>query len=169
MLLSIETQPRSAKAPRGFCISEPRKMDRPKAHERFCSQRSGARHRGIEWKLTFDEWLAWWGADLDRRGPGTSDLVMCRKADSGPYALGNIEKGTPRDNRKTRANIQWRSASENAASERERYADALMWAKSKESGNDYESLSEDEITIHNMFSIPNSRKAFFGRYKADKR
>ena len=68
---------------------------------KFLSQRSGARSRRIEWCLTFEEWLAWWGDDIGRRGRGKNNLQMQRLGDTGPYALGNIVKGTPKENTAT--------------------------------------------------------------------
>lgn len=76
-------------------------MDREKVKRAFASQRNGARRRGIRWELTFDQWLTWWGADLARRGQSPESLHLQRVADTGPYALGNIRKGHPRDNSKT--------------------------------------------------------------------
>lgn len=48
--------------------------------------------------MTFDEWLEWWGDDLDKRGRHRDSLVMARHGDKGPYALGNIKKITARAN-----------------------------------------------------------------------
>ena len=53
--------------------------------------------------MTFKQWLDWWGEDLDQRGRGGHELSMQRPCDSGPYALDNIRKGTPKDNGRTRA------------------------------------------------------------------
>lgn len=55
--------------------------------------------------MTFDEWCAFWGNDLEKRGKRADCLVMCRFHDSGPYAIGNIKKAYPRDNNKTARNI----------------------------------------------------------------
>ena len=69
----------------------------------YQSQKSGATARGIEWKLTFREWRDWWGDDIDKRGRGANQLQMQRFNDSGPYAIGNITKGTPKQNAATAA------------------------------------------------------------------
>lgn len=69
--------------------------------KKFQSQRSGAMTRRIGWELTFEQWLEWWGDDVDRRGRGPNDLQMQRINDAGPYALGNIVKGTPKQNAAT--------------------------------------------------------------------
>ena len=81
-------------------------MDIAKAKQAYRTQKRGARHRGIEWQLTFEQWQEWWGEDLPKRGRGRNDLSMQRPCDSGPYALGNIRKGTPKDNARTRAAMQ---------------------------------------------------------------
>jgi hypothetical protein len=58
----------------------------------FQEQRSGAKKRGIEWQLTWEEWLQWWQRTgcLDKRGKNKGQYVMCRFGDTGPYALDNI-------------------------------------------------------------------------------
>jgi len=60
----------------------------------YQKQKASAKHRGIEFKLTFEEWLQFWGNDLEKRGRGLHDLVMSRKGDKGAYEIGNIEKKT---------------------------------------------------------------------------
>jgi hypothetical protein len=78
-------------------------MDIAKAKQAYRNQKYGAKRRGIEWQLTFEQWLEFWGDDLPERGRGRHNLSMQRPCDSGPYALGNIRKGTPKDNGRTRA------------------------------------------------------------------
>lgn len=92
-------------------------MDIKQARARFSSQKRGAARRGVGWELTFQQWLDWWGEDLDRRGPGIDQLQMQRKLDTGPYALGNISKGHPKQNSRT-----------HFAMERNRKADAAKRA-----------------------------------------
>lgn len=93
-------------------------MNRAAAFRKYCSQRAGANKRGVGWELTFEQWLEWWGADLDKRGRGTSNLQMQRLADTGPYKLGNIRKGTPLQNMKTKGRMQRLRATLKAAEER---------------------------------------------------
>ena len=89
-------------------------MDLEKALRQFHSQKHAAIRRGIGWELTFKQWLEWWGEDYRRRGRGQNQLQMQRRLDSGPYAPGNIVKGTPRQNQRTRsAVLQNRRALEN--------------------------------------------------------
>ena len=78
-------------------------MDTSKARSAYLSQKSNAARRGIEFHLTLEQWMEFWGDDLARRGPGRYELGMQRPCDSGPYAVGNIRKGTPKDNGRTRA------------------------------------------------------------------
>ncbi len=80
-------------------------MDRIRARQKFHAQRGQAKRRGIEWQLTFEQWFQWWGEDLDKRGPRAWQLSMQRVGDAGPYALGNIRKGTPKDNGRTRSAV----------------------------------------------------------------
>ena len=63
------------------------------------TQKHGAKYRGIEFKLTFEQWKDWWGEDMERRGNGKDDLVMARYNDEGAYELGNIKKITHAENK----------------------------------------------------------------------
>jgi hypothetical protein len=78
-------------------------LDIKQARQKYRSQKMGAKRRGIDWQLTFEQWLEWWGPDLDSRGRRGWQLSMQRIADSGPYALDNIRKGAPKDNGHTRS------------------------------------------------------------------
>lgn len=80
-----------------------RVMKRPKKEHgewryRYGVQKCHAKIRKIEWNLTFEEWFAWWGDDIHKRGKGKDDLVMARYGDIGPYSLDNIYKTTFGDN-----------------------------------------------------------------------
>lgn len=62
----------------------------PKCMLRFRTQRSTAKgQRGIEWKLTFKEWMEIWKDHWPNRGRGHK-LVMCRFKDQGAYEVGNV-------------------------------------------------------------------------------
>jgi hypothetical protein len=65
---------------------------------KFRTQRSGARSRGIDWHFTFEEWLAWWGDDIEQRGHYSGQLVMARYGDIGPYHPDNVRKLTCNEN-----------------------------------------------------------------------
>ena len=71
-------------------------MNRRLALYDFKCQRQAARNRKIEWLFEFEEWLAWWAAQLgpdwqDKRGKKRGHFVMARKKDKGPYASWNVE------------------------------------------------------------------------------
>lgn len=61
--------------------------------ETFTRQANAAKRRGIEWRLSFDEWLAIWAASgqYENRGRGRGKYCMARHGDVGPYAVGNVE------------------------------------------------------------------------------
>jgi hypothetical protein len=59
---------------------------------KYEGQRKEAERRGIKWEITFEEWYAWWGTDIEQRGPYKGQLVMARHGDVGPYRLDNISK-----------------------------------------------------------------------------
>src|ERR1700761_1832283 len=62
-------------------------------YKSFMGQKGNAATRGIEFLLTYEEWLKFWqdSGKLDQRGRGRSKYVMARFGDTGPYALGNIK------------------------------------------------------------------------------
>ena len=73
----------------------------------FQSQKANAKTRGIEWKLTFDEWLNMWfdSGKWKERGQGSNQYCMARKGDTGPYSLDNVEIMTNKKNISER--ISW--------------------------------------------------------------
>lgn len=60
--------------------------------KRFNEQRRSAKRRGVEFRLTFEEWWDFWSIDnrWSRRGRAKGELVMARIGDRGAYAVGNI-------------------------------------------------------------------------------
>ena len=68
----------------------------------YTNQCYGARRRGIEFQLTFEQWLSIWKASrrLSRRGTRSGQYVMARFGDCGPYAVGNVKIITTNRNRK---------------------------------------------------------------------
>jgi hypothetical protein len=56
-------------------------------------QRANAEARGIQFLLTFEEWLEWWRSTgkMTERGRHREEYVMARKGDEWAYELGNIE------------------------------------------------------------------------------
>lgn len=66
--------------------------------EKYRRQRYHAQRRGVVFSLTFEEWVTWWGSDIDNRGRGLGKFQMCRYGDTGAYILGNIYKGTHSEN-----------------------------------------------------------------------
>lgn len=121
----------------------------------YRSQRGGARRRGIAFKLTFEEWLRWWGEDIERRGRGECDLQMQRIADAGAYELGSIKKGTPRENHKTATVLRRTQQSLRAGAELQSALDRAMFTESAEPE---EELDEDEEYLADL-----GMKSSFGR------
>jgi len=73
--------------------------------DKYDDQKWMAKCRGIEFKLTIDQWVNWWEANLGddwlkKRGCKSGQYVMARIGDKGPYALGNIECITSNQNHK---------------------------------------------------------------------
>ena len=66
----------------------------------YKAQKSNAKTRGIDFLLTFEQWLAIWNESgkLLERGRGANKFCMCRVNDSGAYEIGNVFIGTGREN-----------------------------------------------------------------------
>lgn len=58
----------------------------------YSKQKSSARHRGIEFILSFEEWYNIWlnSGYWHLRGKGKGTYVMSRIGDTGPYEIGNV-------------------------------------------------------------------------------
>lgn len=113
-------------------------MDINEYRIKYQTQKSNAKIRGIDFLLTFQEWCEFWGEDIERRGTGPNDLQMQRKCDTGPYAIGNISKGTPKQNAVTRENMLRKSKSEQAALELQIALDAMMNEDSPPKPDDFD-------------------------------
>lgn len=116
----------------------------------YHAQKANAKKRGIGWELTFAQWVEWWGEDIHKRGNGHDNLQMQRIGDSGPYALGNIRKGYPRDNSATRFRVWRNRRAEKAKKEHEAFLDALTLALSEEPKDE---VSEWDEHIRETFHI----------------
>ena len=66
----------------------------------YRAQKYHAQRRGIQFNITYQDWLSWWGADINRRGNNSNDLCMARYGDTGPYELDNVYKTTIAQNLK---------------------------------------------------------------------
>jgi hypothetical protein len=66
----------------------------------FQIHRATAKSRGIEFRLTFEEWEQWWrdSGHYHERGLHRGQYVMSRKGDIGAYELGNIDCVTTGEN-----------------------------------------------------------------------
>lgn len=66
----------------------------------YKQQRSTAGFRGIEWEMTFPEWVKVWrdSGHLAERGRTGESYVMARFADAGPYSVANVYITTLRTN-----------------------------------------------------------------------
>jgi hypothetical protein len=66
----------------------------------YTQHKSNAKQRGIEFKLTFDEWKQIWldSEKWDQRGRGADKYCMCRIGDAGCYEVGNVFIGLGKTN-----------------------------------------------------------------------
>jgi hypothetical protein len=78
----------------GICIK------RPAYWRAYKTQSYDAKDRGIEFLLSFEEWLNIWqdSGHLHERGKKKGQYVMARFGDKGPYAVGNVKIITFADN-----------------------------------------------------------------------
>lgn len=73
----------------------------------YSSHKSQAKTRGVEFKLSFDEWWDIWKPHYHNRGSKVGQFVMCRKMDKGAYEVGNVSIGTVKDNAVTRSVVSF--------------------------------------------------------------
>jgi hypothetical protein len=67
--------------------------------DRFYTQRWHAeKSRGIDWHLSYEQWLEVWGDLIHQRGRGKGKMHMCRIGDQGAYEMGNVFIGTHEQN-----------------------------------------------------------------------
>lgn len=66
---------------------------------RYLKHKTSAKRRGIEFKLTFEEWWAIWAPHYESRGTSAGQMQMCRTGDVGPYASWNVRIDTVEANR----------------------------------------------------------------------
>lgn len=121
--------------------------------QKYRTQKSVAKRRGIEWKLTFEQWLAWWGSDLSNRGTGKNKLQMQRLHDKGAYEIGNIVKGYPLQNAITRGNCILKKNQDKKAAEHQKRLDAMMFEPSLEDSDDFlENEYENEMKSNGVIN-----------------
>lgn len=71
-----------------------------KLEKAYKKHKSSAKERGIQFLLSFDEWLKIWrdSGHLHERGRKLGQYCMARFGDTGPYAIGNVEIILHREN-----------------------------------------------------------------------
>jgi predicted DNA-binding protein YlxM (UPF0122 family) len=69
-------------------------------YKRYSTQRSNSKRRGVEFKLTFQQWLDIWIASgkLRESGKFSKNYVMGRMYDCGAYEVGNVKIIMTNDN-----------------------------------------------------------------------
>lgn len=71
-----------------------------KIYKAYNSQRQTSKRRGVEFLLSFDEWVGWWESTgkMHLRGKRRGCYQMCRLGDVGPYSIDNIYCGSVSEN-----------------------------------------------------------------------
>lgn len=136
-------------------------MDINKYRMAYHTQKSHAAHRGIGFNLTFQQWCEFWGEDIERRGNGPDNLQMQRCADTGPYELGNIRKGTPKQNSATYQCMRAKRLTDQAAVDLQIALDAMMNEPSLPPHD--EQLTDDRKELFKL-GLKSSKQLFSYRY-----
>lgn len=79
---------------------------------KYNSHKSKAASRGIQFRMSFDEWLGVWGNNLCNMGNSSDSLQMCRTGDTGAYEVGNVRIDTTANNMREALKLR-RKASDN--------------------------------------------------------
>ena len=60
---------------------------------RYWQHMNNAKRRGIDFNMTYEEWLFVWlsSGHFHERGKGREQYVMARYGDTGPYEVGNVK------------------------------------------------------------------------------
>jgi hypothetical protein len=86
---------------------------------KYTRQRCNALRRGLQWKMTFEEWWQIWqdSGKWEQRGQASDQYCMARINDEGPYSAGNVAIITMAENsrqsvegkvhRTIRENTEW--------------------------------------------------------------
>lgn len=122
--------------------------DNTTPYARFKQHRQSAKHRGIDFNLTFEQWWELWAPHWEKRGQGSQQMCMCRKADKGPYEVGNVRIATNKENQQERA-LEYRTTH---AQRRYRYttqnaytslgAAPVEWARGRHAFEEYRESEE---------------------------
>lgn len=136
-------------------------MDINKYRKAYHTQESHAERRGIAFKLTFPQWCEFWGEDIVRRGNGPDNLQMQRHADTGAYELGNIRKGTPKQNSATYQCMRAKRNSEQAAADLQIALDAMM---NEPSPPPHDEDLTDDAKEFTKLGLRSSKQVFSYRY-----
>lgn len=81
--------------------------DMREVRQKFLTHRSHAKQRGIEFKMTFEEWWEIWKPHWHNRGTRVGQFMMCRTMDKGAYEVGNVRIDTPKGNARTRSLVAY--------------------------------------------------------------
>jgi len=65
----------------------------------WLGQRHTSSQRNIDFNLTFEQFVEFWGVDFSKRGRKMVQMCMARYEDKGAYEMGNIYKTTNADNK----------------------------------------------------------------------
>jgi len=85
----------TGESPHTWCTGpDPR---RHRHYRKWHSARAQAHHRGIEWALTFEDWLEIWGDALDAVGRSNQNLCLARTDQDQGWIPGNVSVTTRRE------------------------------------------------------------------------
>ena len=65
--------------------------------------KANAKQRGVEFTLSYEQWLSVWGDELKDMGRNKGQKVMARTRDEGGYTIGNVRIATVAENSHDRA------------------------------------------------------------------
>jgi len=96
--------------------------------EKYWAQKSQAKNRGIEFKLTFDQWWDIWqtSGKWEERGRNKGQYVMSRFNDCGAYEINNVFIQTNANNN--------RDAAPNRKYTKNSFVNRIPWNKGKKTG-----------------------------------
>jgi len=106
-------------------------MARDNWRYRYSLHKHNAKHRGILFRLTFDEWCSIWkqSRKWNQRGWRKGQYCMCRPGDRGAYEVGNVIICLASENRAERNHNYPLAGANNPAFGKDYFA---TWSKKKQ-------------------------------------
>ena len=120
----------------------------PNPWSRFAQNRATAKHRGIDFRLTFDEWWTLWAVHYHERGTKRGEYCLCRYLDMGCYEVDNVRVDLAVNNiQEAHVAIRMKTPNYKHSRGAPNLAAGIFWSELREYRNPLEILLEQEAEL----------------------